>query len=212
MFFDGVRLSSQRGVQQGDPLGPLLFPLALQPILRRLAALRGESGEVLDVCFAYLDDCVFAGSHSVVRKAIELLRDASKEIGLELNWTKCKWISTSSQTEEIESVSALPGCPLSAACGFKLLGSPIGSKDFCTALTNKRVLKNESLLQAIGDLEDPQAALLLLRSCASFGKIAFSLRTTPGHLHEEAVRDFDESVRACFEEFSGLHPNASQWK
>ena len=99
-----------------------------------------------------------------------------------------------------------------AACGFKLLGSPIGDRSFCCALTAKRILKNASLLQAIGDLEDPQAALLLLRSCASFGKIVFSLRTTASELHEEALRDFDDAVRACFESFSGLHPDATQWK
>ena len=80
LFFGGSRLSSQRGVQQGDPLGPLLFALALQPILRRLATLRGETDEVLEVCFAYLDDCVFAGNFSCLNKVIALLRDASEEI------------------------------------------------------------------------------------------------------------------------------------
>ena len=101
---------------------------------------------------------------------------------------------------------------MTTACGFKLLGSPIGDQNFCNALTAKRVLKNGPLLQAIGDLDDPQAALLLLRSCASFGKIAFSLRTTAAELHEDALRDFDDAVRACFESLSGLHPDATQWQ
>ena len=35
--FGSYTISSQCGVQQGDPLGPLLFALALQPLLLRLA-------------------------------------------------------------------------------------------------------------------------------------------------------------------------------
>ena len=49
-------LSSESGVQQGDPLGPLLFALAIQPILRQLKETHGNSG--LDIVFGYLDDCV----------------------------------------------------------------------------------------------------------------------------------------------------------
>lgn len=36
LLFDGEPLTSEAGVQQGDPLGPLLFSLALQPALRAL--------------------------------------------------------------------------------------------------------------------------------------------------------------------------------
>ena len=37
-FNDGELLASQTGVQQGDPLGPLLFSLALRCILPDVAA------------------------------------------------------------------------------------------------------------------------------------------------------------------------------
>ena len=49
-------MPSTTGVQQGDPLGPLLFALALQPALRAAAA------HPVDLCFSYLDDVVIAGS------------------------------------------------------------------------------------------------------------------------------------------------------
>eukprot|EP00973_Karenia_brevis_P084055 11662893-Karenia_brevis.AAC.1 len=37
LVFGSHTISSESGVQQGDPLGPLLFALALQPALRELA-------------------------------------------------------------------------------------------------------------------------------------------------------------------------------
>ena len=37
-------IESQSGVQQGDPLGPLLFSLALQPILSQIKDTYGDTG------------------------------------------------------------------------------------------------------------------------------------------------------------------------
>ena len=37
LFFDGTVILSQVGVQQGDPIGPLLFALALQPVIMQLS-------------------------------------------------------------------------------------------------------------------------------------------------------------------------------
>ena len=46
---DRPPISSERGVQQGDPLGPFFFALALQPVLEKAA----EDGCCV---LAYLDD------------------------------------------------------------------------------------------------------------------------------------------------------------
>ena len=65
LFFEGVVISSEVGVQQGDPVGPLLFALALQPVLNQLANTPG-----LELAFSYLDDLVLAGEQSAVASAI----------------------------------------------------------------------------------------------------------------------------------------------
>ena len=48
-------------MQQGDNLGPLLFSLALQPLLMKLNALKQREGGRLDIVVSYLDDVVIAG-------------------------------------------------------------------------------------------------------------------------------------------------------
>jgi len=50
-------IQSQEGSQQGDPLGPLLFCLPLQPILTQLSS---------PLTFGYLDDLTLGGESRVV--------------------------------------------------------------------------------------------------------------------------------------------------
>ena len=58
--FGTTILQSACGVQQGDPLGPLLFAAALQPLAEEL-----RSGP-LDLATFYLDDGVIAGDIDAV--------------------------------------------------------------------------------------------------------------------------------------------------
>lgn len=44
LFFGDTTIDFQSGVQQGDPLGPLLFSLALQPLLQELHSRRSPEG------------------------------------------------------------------------------------------------------------------------------------------------------------------------
>ena len=77
---------------------------------------------------------------------------------------------------------------------LKLLGVPIGDDVFCANVTRKRAEKAKPLLDEIADLNDPQVALLLLRQCASFGKLVYSARTTKFDHHMPAVTTNDLRV------------------
>ena len=94
---------------------------------------------------------------------------------------------------------------------MKFLGVPIGTASFCNDVTARRAAKAQKTLDALSSLDNCQLALYLLRHCCSFGKLAFSLRNTAPRAHEAALEEFDKSVRHCFENFSGLHPDESEW-
>ena len=206
LFFEGVIIKSEVGVQQGDPLGPLFFALALQPALLQVANIPG-----LDLSFSYLDDLVLAGDQAAVASGILQLKNSAADMGLHLNLAKCELVPTVSGEGNIswdlfdqDMPRKLDGC-------FKLLGAPIGTSKYCQSLTDKRAAKVQSSLDAIGELPDPQVALALLRSCSSFGKMVFSARSTPFDTHQDQLVSFDKAVRRCFEHFSGLHPDDTQW-
>ena len=69
-------IGASSGVQQGDPLGPLLFALVLQPLLLRI---REEFALTIG---AYLDDLTIAGPAHRVNQAIELIREVGPSHGL----------------------------------------------------------------------------------------------------------------------------------
>eukprot|EP00731_Ephydatia_muelleri_P011247 Em0006g141a len=82
-------LTSQSGVQQGDPLGPLLFSLVLNVVVKAIAT-HPECSDLLYHVW-YLDDGVLAGPSSHVRKALSLLIELGPPLGLHVNIKK--WLS-----------------------------------------------------------------------------------------------------------------------
>ena len=86
LYFGPNVISCERGVQQGDPLGPMFFSLALQPLLLQLHNGRSEDG--LQLAYSYLDDLVLAGEQTIVAEAFKFFKAEAAKIGLELNTTE----------------------------------------------------------------------------------------------------------------------------
>jgi len=216
LVFGSRTISSESGVQQGDPLGPLLFALALQPVLTELAGARSGGG--LELVFSYLDDLCLAGEAAAVKSALDVLRARCATIGLQLSTglvnergeviskDKCEVVLVGGASSSVDVGQFPPDFKVVRDGNFELLGGPIGEPEFCNQHTHARVAKALRVLNALGEVPDPQVALHLLRSCAAFSKMVFSIRVVPASFHVDALSTFDAHVRTCFEQFSSLLP------
>ena len=83
------QISSESGVQQGDPLGPLLswYP----------AYADEECAEILLQAW-YLDNGTLAGTRSAVLRALHLIEELGPALGLHVNLAKCEMFSRRGNT------------------------------------------------------------------------------------------------------------------
>ena len=95
--------------------------------------------------------------------------------------------------------------------GITLLGAPIGDEDYVEQVLRKRLQGVQSVLSKLHTIEDPHIEYTLLRSCFSFPKFAFALRTVDNTSHEEILEDFDQTVKQSVEDVLGTPLPPVQW-
>ena len=119
------QICSEYGVQQGDPLNPLLFALVLHKLVASL--------EADDQCFDlllqawYLDD---GGSRPAVLRAVHLIEMLGPAVGLHVNLAKCELFSRKGNTSFPPDVR----CSLLAQIGYPQCTNATCSNKFSFSL------------------------------------------------------------------------------
>ena len=153
----------------------------------------------MDLAYALLDDVCLAGTVPELAAALARLTAAARQVGLALNPGKCA-LSTCSDDGLVDPRLFPAGIVINRSGTFTMLGAPMGNAQFCTEHTMaKRVEASKPLLKALGDLDDPQTGLLLVRECAAYCRVVYSSRVVPPPLHAGALNAFDDEVRGCLE-------------
>jgi hypothetical protein len=197
LHFGDDTLRGLCGVQQGDPLGPLLFALVMQPLVLRVK----RACPLIPLQAYYLDDGTLLGPPAQLAQALDIIGREGPALGLHLNLSKCEvWWPTMPPSLATHFPAAVQ---LVAASGISLLGSPLGDAAFAEGLVGTRVQGITGTLQHLGRLDDAQVELALLRSCLGFPKFVFSLRTCAPSLIPRAIAAFDEAIDASLRNVLG---------
>ena len=199
LHFGKFTFSSSEGAQQGDPLGPLYFCLAIHSLLSSL--------ESEFVC-GYLDDITIGDEVDIIEKDFIKLEQDAANLGLKLNRSKCEIIaSTDNPFNELHGRGiSLIQCTTKTAC---LLGAPLFKDGVDQALTKKcdelKAMTRRLLLLPAHD------SLYLLRNALAIPKLLYILRTAPCFSSVKLI-EYDETLRISLQSILNVALDETCWR
>jgi hypothetical protein len=192
----GLELQSQMSVRQGDPFGPLLFALGLQPILGA-ACVAEDDADVL----AYADDVMMRGSPEAVARAFEVLQQELAHIDLIVNSAKTRVYRVDASAAR--ALAAHLGCQASAEC-LIVAGTPLGTDAFVHVYTSARCTETE---RCIGELLKcdltPQKSFLVLHGSLQHRE-KHRLRVTPWAQIQQPLPTLETQILQAAQHIAGF--------
>ena len=178
---------SEYGVQQGDPLGPVLFALAVDEIAR---SVRSPNN------IWYLDDASIGSPVEGVCEDLRRIITMLSDIGLEVNPTKSDVSNVS--YDNFQSVllaieSALPRVTATEREDLSILEAAIDISGCRTGVPE--AVERLSTMSGRLEYNDARRAFFLLRNCLSMSRLLFMLRSSPCYRLHSELTQFDETLR-----------------
>ncbi|XP_029656729.1 uncharacterized protein LOC115230736 [Octopus sinensis] len=200
------QIYNSNGVQQGDPLGPLLFALTIDPVVRNISSRFNVW---------YLDDATIGGPVASVLKDLENLIPSLNSLGLSINPLKSEIANIGFTPEDFTSVfntfsNVLPNIRRTLIENLKILGSPISNLGVESSL----YAKTSSLVAISNKLAkiDSHSGLFFLRNCFAIPKLLFILRSAPCFFNLRALESFDFSLKSSLESICNITLDEIGWQ
>ncbi len=168
---------SEQGTQQGDPGGPFLFCLALQPVLKAVQASFPRA-----LITAFMDDITEGGDQEEADELVDKTEEELKGINLRLARRKCKAYGPHWNDDSPPPDHLLPGFEREglSSKGIGILGGAIGTDDYVAASLQHVLDSHRPLIERLTAFaqEHRQNASLLFRFCA-VPRLYYWLRLLP---------------------------------
>ena len=199
LFYGENIILSSEGVQQGDPLEPLLFCLATHNIVQQFCS-------ELNVFF--LDDGTLGGTLDDVLQDLSTVQRAARELGLQLNCTKSERICEDTTTRKV-ILRVAPGVCKVDRDEATMLGSPIGND---ISIRSAIQAKSKSLEVLGNKLQyfHSHDTFCLLRHALAIPKALHMLCTSPC-FHSPALQKFDSLHRSLLGTILNINLTDPAW-
>ena len=205
--FKGTKIISQEGCQQGDPLGPLLFSVAIHSIVLSLSS---------DLVLGYLDDLTLGGPSETVAEDVNIVEALGSEMGLTLNRAKCEIFHADSNgaaaaasIDADTNHNAFLGFKALPPCDADLLGAPLAVGSHMDLVLGKKVT---DLSRATNRLAKIQAhdGLVILQHATGAPNLTHILRASPC-ADNPALLEFDNVLRQSLSRISNCALSDKAW-
>jgi hypothetical protein len=188
-------IQSRTGCRQGDPLGGLLFALAVKPIFESVLKSHPEVRGA-----AILDDFTIVGPPEFIIEVYQKLEDVAGTINLEIQHRKCQFIYFHSFAEKlsdkVNEFATLKGIPI-ADKAFLLLGSVIGvDRDIIQQLLTSKVENtiNDTLFRLLNHPKMPVQLAMIFLAKSAIQRLQYLARTMPPSEMRAIAKLFDDRV------------------
>jgi hypothetical protein len=195
--FSNNTILSQEGCQQGDPLGPLLFCLAIHPLITACNS---------PLKMAFMDDVTLGGPAAIVASDVAMIKAEGALRGLFLNDRKCESITANGQPpDDVLLRDFVQLTPTSAT----LLGAPLVIGPAMDKCLQQRCDDLERVISRL-ELITSHDALVLLRASFSAPTMQHTLRSAPCAGCVE-LSHFDALVRSALSKICNISSTDDQW-
>ena len=169
---DGFMIQRSCGVQQGDPLGPFLFALALNTLVAKINA---SCSLALHIWF--FDDGTLIGCKADLLKALDILSTEGKQSGFEVNFEKCElfWPEGTDLSAFLVYIKRIP------TAGVDILGSHICCSKSQERFLEKKTLVVTVLFEIIPELNASQIEFAILKTALVFARSSPSSAKPSSH-------------------------------
>ena len=189
LFVNSVIIHAHSGIQQGNPLGPLLFSLVLQSLLQYI-----KTDFHLNLAAILDDDTAFGNCQDILRALNYINEIGPSCVGLKLSNKTKLWFPFNLNPY----ISLPPYVSHIRDHGTPLLGAAISlSSEYMNSTYSKRY-KWQQCIKAMAPLKDPQLEALLLRSCMGAPKMVYLLRCISPQTHLAVYWNYRRNTFSIF--------------